>query len=73
MLSTVMAAQTNIPVGTIIPVVLNSSLAAKKSRPGQTVSARVAQDVPLYNGAAAVGSAYSIHSKQEVTCTCSFP
>ncbi len=51
-LSTVMAAaQTNIPVGTIIPVVLNSSLDAKKSRQGQTVLARVAQDVPLYGAA----------------------
>jgi hypothetical protein len=50
-LSTVMAAQTMIHAGTIIPVVLNSSLDAKKCRPGQMVSAKVAQDVPLYNGA----------------------
>lgn len=49
-LSTVLAAQTSIPVGTVIPVTLNSSLDAKNSRPGQMVKAKVAQDVPLYNG-----------------------
>ncbi len=46
-----MAAESNIPAGTIIPVTLSSSLDAKKSRPGQMLIARVAQDVPLYNGA----------------------
>lgn len=50
-LSAALAAQTNIPVGTIIPVALNSSLDAKNSKPGQTLTAQVAQDVPLYNGA----------------------
>lgn len=50
-LSAVMAAQTNIPVGTIIPVALNSSFDAKSCNPGQKVTAKVAQDVPLYNGA----------------------
>jgi len=50
-LSAVMAAQTSIPVGTVIPVELNSSLDAKKCKAGQTVVARVAQDVPLDHGA----------------------
>jgi hypothetical protein len=50
-LSAVLAAQTNIPVGTVIPVTLNSSLDARSSKPGQRITAKVAQDVPLYNGA----------------------
>jgi hypothetical protein len=41
------SAQENIPRGTIIPVSLNSSLSSRKSKPGQPISARVAQDVPL--------------------------
>jgi len=49
-LSAVLAAQISIPVGTIIPVTLNSSLNAKNSRTGQMVTAKVAQDVPLYSG-----------------------
>jgi hypothetical protein len=50
-LSAVLAAQTNIPVGTVIPVTLNSSLDARSSKPGQRITAKVAQDVPLNNGA----------------------
>jgi hypothetical protein len=50
-LTTVMVAQTKIPIGTVIPVRLNSALDAKKCKPGQTIMARVAQDVPLENGA----------------------
>jgi hypothetical protein len=49
-LSAVLAAQTNIPGGTVIPIALSTSLDAKSSKPGQTVTAKVAQDVPLYNG-----------------------
>ena len=49
-LSAVLAAQTNIPLGTVIPVTLNSSLDARSSKPGQIIKAKVAQDVPLYNG-----------------------
>lgn len=40
-------AQEAIPAGTILPVRLNSSLKASKLRPGQEVSARLNQDVPL--------------------------
>lgn len=43
-------AQENIPRGTIIPVKLNSSLSSQKSKAGELISARVAQDVPLPNG-----------------------
>ncbi len=50
-LSAALAAQTNIPVGTVIPVTLNSSLDVKSCKPGQKVTAKVAQDVPLYSGA----------------------
>jgi hypothetical protein len=50
-LSVLMAAQTAVPRGTIIPVRLNTALDAKTSKPGETVTASVAQDVPLYNGA----------------------
>ena len=40
-------AQDAIPAGTILPVRLNSTLKAGKLRPGQAVSARLMQDVPL--------------------------
>ena len=40
-------AQDAIPAGTILPLQLNSSLKGGKLRPGQTVSARLMQDVPL--------------------------
>jgi hypothetical protein len=40
-------AQDTIPSGTILPVQLNSSMKGGKLRPGQTVSARLMQDVPL--------------------------
>ena len=44
-------AQTNIPAGTLIPVRLNSAIAGGHATSGQTISATVAQDVPLGNGA----------------------
>lgn len=50
-LSAVLAAQTKIPVGAIIPVRLSSSLDAKSCKPGDKITAKVAQEVPLYNGA----------------------
>lgn len=36
-----------IPAGTVIPVMLQSTLDARKSKPGQKIEARVMQDVPL--------------------------
>ena len=43
-------AQSAIPVGTILPVALNSSLNSRKVKPGQVITARVMQDVPLSPG-----------------------
>ena len=40
-------AQGSIPAGTILPVQLNSSLNSRKSKPGQKITARIMQDVPL--------------------------
>ncbi len=40
-------AQSTIPAGTVIPVALNSSLNSRKIKPGQVITARVMQDVPL--------------------------
>src|ERR1017187_3306422 len=36
-----------IPVGTVIPVMLQTTLDAKKAKVGQKIEARVMQDVPL--------------------------
>jgi len=44
-----MTAQTKIPVGTVIPVELESVMNAGKVHPGQAITAKVAQDVPLDN------------------------
>ena len=50
MLSMDLFAQNTIPVGTILPVALNSSLNSRKVKPGQVITARVMQDVPLSPG-----------------------
>jgi hypothetical protein len=39
-----------IPAGTALPVALNSTLDAKKDKPGQKIEARLMQDVPLPSG-----------------------
>ena len=39
-----------IPPGTILPIPLNSSLSSSKTQPGQIITARIMQDVPLANG-----------------------
>jgi len=39
-----------IPPGTILPIRLNSSLSSSKIQPGQIITARIMQDVPLANG-----------------------
>jgi hypothetical protein len=39
-----------VPAGTILPVQLNSSLSSAKSRPGDKVTARIMQDIPLPDG-----------------------
>jgi len=40
----------DVPPGTILPVRLNESLSSSKSQPGQIITARIMQDVPLANG-----------------------
>src|SRR6516162_9990768 len=36
-----------LPVGTLLPVMLNSGLNSDKSKPGQKITAKLKQDVPL--------------------------
>jgi len=48
--ATALYGQNAVPTGTILPVQLNSSLNSKKSKPGQVITARVMQDVPLPSG-----------------------
>ena len=40
----------DVPRGTILPVRLNQSISSSKSQPGQIITARIMQDVPLANG-----------------------
>jgi len=42
---------TTIPVGTILPVRLNSTLSSYKSKPGQKITGRVMQNIPLPHSA----------------------
>jgi hypothetical protein len=49
-LATGLLAQTVVPAGTILPLQLNSSLNSVTSKPGQVITARVMQDVPLPSG-----------------------
>ena len=50
-LSTGSFGQNAIPSGTILPLQLSGSLNSKKSKPGQVVTARLMQNVPLPTGA----------------------
>ncbi len=43
-------AQDRIPAGTILPVRLNTSISSAKSKPGQVITARIMQAVPLAQG-----------------------
>lgn len=54
--STLAIAQENMPVGTILAAQLNRSLNSQKARPGQTISARLMQDVPLASGKIPAGA-----------------
>ncbi len=49
-LSTGLLAQNAIPSATILPLRLSSSLNSEKSKPGQAITARIMQDVPLAAG-----------------------
>jgi hypothetical protein len=42
--------QSVVAPGTILPIRLNSSLSSRKSKPGDVISGRIMQDVPLQNG-----------------------
>jgi hypothetical protein len=42
-------APTEIPAGTILPARLNQTLSSKSAKPGQPITARIMQDVPLPN------------------------
>jgi len=46
----VLAAQRNIPSGTILPLELRTTLNSEKSRAGQKINAKIMQDVPLPGG-----------------------
>ncbi|MGA3210883.1 MAG: hypothetical protein ABSD20_06210 [Terriglobales bacterium] len=43
-------AQSDIPAGTVLPVSLNTSLHSRKVQPGEPITARIMQDVPLASG-----------------------
>jgi hypothetical protein len=58
--------RTQIPAGTVLPVRLNETLSVRKTKPGQRISARIMQDVPLPNegkiaeGSRVVGTVVSV-------------
>ena len=49
LLTTLSSAQ-NIPAGTVLPVMLNPTLDARHSQPGQKITGRIKQDVPIPDG-----------------------
>jgi hypothetical protein len=49
--SAAMVCAQEIPAGTALPVVLTSTLDARKVKPGQLIAGRIEQDVPLPSGA----------------------
>ena len=51
-----LSAQDAIPAGTVLPARLSSSLDSRKSKPGQGITARIMQDVPLPRGKIRGGS-----------------
>jgi hypothetical protein len=54
--SALACAQEAIPAGTVLAAQLNSSLDSRKSKPGQAITARVMQDVPLPAGKIPAGA-----------------
>jgi hypothetical protein len=49
LLTTLSSAQ-DIPAGTVLPVMLNPPLDARHSQPGQKITGRIKQDVPIPDG-----------------------
>lgn len=45
-----LSAANSLPAGTVLPVRLNATLSSAKSAPGQTITARIMQNVPLPDG-----------------------
>lgn len=51
-----------LPVGTLLPAILNSSIESEKSKPGQKISAKLKQEVPLPdNGRVKAGAEITGH------------
>jgi len=48
--ATALSATQSIPAGTVLPIRLNSTLSSASSHPGQIITARVMEDVPLPDG-----------------------
>ncbi len=46
------AALQNVPAGTVLPVMLSSTLDARHDKPGQAITGKIMQDVPLPDGQA---------------------
>ena len=57
----------DIPAGTALPVALNSTLDAKKDKPGEKIEARLMQDVPLPSGGKIKSGSHVIGHVVEVT------
>ena len=62
-----MLVTSGIPPGTALPVVLNSTLDAKKDKPGQKIEARLMQDIPLGAGEKVKAGAHVIGHIVEVS------
>jgi len=58
-----------IPPGTALPVTLNSTLDAKKDKPGQKIEAKLMQDIPLGGGERIKAGAHVIGHIVEVSRT----
>ena len=56
----VVRAQDSIPPGTVLPIRLDNSLSSRKSKPGEALTGRIMQDVPL-------GPRLSIHRGARIT------
>ncbi|HMK29634.1 MAG TPA: hypothetical protein VK473_08130 [Terriglobales bacterium] len=50
LLVAVAVAQDTIPAGTVIPIMLSSTIDATRSKPGERIAGRIMQDVPLPSG-----------------------
>jgi hypothetical protein len=63
-------AQSSVPVGTVLPAQLSSSLNSQKTKPGKRITARIMQDVPLPSrrkiraGAKVIGHVESVKAAQ---------